>query len=60
MDGETYRRAEGDRIRSYPVQTLFPVAEARVKVGLKFARRKPDISQEPEFNPESLAQIGFW
>ena len=62
VDGETYQK--GLKVIGYdhiPVQTLFPVAEARVeRVDLKFAgKRIGYISGAGDLIPESLTQIGY-
>lgn len=62
VDGETYQK--GLKVIGYdhiPVQTLFPVAEARVeRVDLKFAgKRIGYIAGAGDLIPESLTQIGY-
>ncbi|MBB5621372.1 LmbE family N-acetylglucosaminyl deacetylase [Pedobacter cryoconitis] len=62
VDGETYQK--GLKVIGYdhiPVQTLFPVAEARVeRVDLKFAGKKIGyIAGAGDLIPESLTQIGY-
>ncbi|RAJ29605.1 PIG-L family deacetylase [Pedobacter cryoconitis] len=62
VDGETYQK--GLKVIGYdhiPVQTLFPVAEARVeRVDLKFAgKRIGYIAGAGDLIPESLMQIGY-
>ncbi|MBB5639117.1 LmbE family N-acetylglucosaminyl deacetylase [Pedobacter cryoconitis] len=62
VDGETYQK--GLKVIGYdhiPVQTLFPLAEARVeRVDLKFAGKKIGyIAGAGDLIPESLTQIGY-
>ena len=62
VEGETYHK--GLKVISYdhiPVQTLFPLAEARVeKADLKFAGKKIGyIAGAGDLIPESLTQIGY-